>query len=194
MTRFKYLLAIFVATSWYASSFLFYLLPGILYWLLLISLACWLPLFFFSLSALFRRNWKLIAIFAATWVLAVLAFVEFAPVEQFRFWLLTQGFRIHVAPVEQYISKCELIAFVEDGIKQQLGECEYRMLSSDSWDAVFYDTTGQFALPPVQRTQGWKDAMYNFNSHCYFTEKAVADRVFENFYSIAIAGEHIGGC
>jgi hypothetical protein len=101
---------------------------------------------------------------------------------------------MHVRPVEQYLSKCELIAFVEDGIKQQLGECEYRMLSSDSWDAVFYDTTGQLALPPAQRTQGWKDAMYNFDSYCYLTEKAVARPVYEDFYTVAIPGEHVGGC
>jgi hypothetical protein len=36
----------------------------------------------------------------------------------FRFWLEVQGFRIHVAPVGRYLSRCELIAFVEDGIEQ----------------------------------------------------------------------------
>jgi hypothetical protein len=70
------------------------------------------------------------------------------------------------------------------------------MLSSNSWDVVvvFYDTTGQFALPPAQRTQGWQDAMYNNNSHCYLTEKAVAQPLFEKFHTVVIESEHVGGC
>jgi hypothetical protein len=194
MTRLKYFLVIFVAASWYAPPFLNYLLPTLSFWLFLISCGCWIPLVFVSLSALSRRNLKTVAIFSTTWVLAVLPLFDLESMGQFRFWLYAQGFRIHVAPVEQYLSKCELIAFVADGIEQQLGECESRMLSSDSWDAIFYDTTGQFALPPAQRTQGWKDAMYNFNSYCYLTEKAVAKPVFENFYNVVIPGEHVGGC
>jgi hypothetical protein len=194
MTRFKYLLVIFVAASWYALPFLTYLLPTLSFWLLLISFACWIPLFFFSLSALFRRNWKAVAIFSATWMLAFLHFAELEPVERFRFWLYVQGFRIHVAPVERYLSRCELIVFVEDGIEQQLAECETTSLSYNSRDVVFYDTTGQFALPPAQRTQGWKDAMYNFSSHCYLTEKATADPLYEEFYIVVIANEHLGEC
>jgi hypothetical protein len=195
MSWLKYFLIIVVAAGWYALPFLNYLLDSTLsYWLFLIFCACCVLLFFVSLSGLFRRNWKAVAIFAPAWVLAVLPLFDLEPVGQLRFWLYVQGFRIHVAPVEQYLSsKCELVEFVEDSIKQQLGECEYRMQSSYSWNAVFYDTTGQFALPPAQRTQEWKDAMYNFSSHCYLTEKAIADPVLENFYQLEISGTHVGG-
>jgi hypothetical protein len=194
MTSLKYILALFVAVSWFASGFLSYLATTVAAWIPWISLACWIPLFFVFLSVLFRRHWKAAAIVSTALALAIFCFVKPESVEPFRFWLLVQGFRIHVAPVEQYLSKCELIAFVEDGIEQQLGECEGRMLSSNTFDAVFYDTTGQFALPPAQRTKGWQDAMYTNNTHCYFTEKAVAQPLFEKFYIVVIEIEHVGGC
>lgn len=194
MARLRYILVILVAASWYAPPFLNYLLSPTLAKWLLILLICWVPVFFFSMGALFQRNKTAIAIYSVTWALAVLPLCELEPIGQFRSWLYVQGFRIHIAPVEQYLSRCQLIAFMEGGIEQQFGECESRMLSSDSWDVVFYDTTEQFALPPAQRTQEWKDAMYNFDSHCYLAEKAVADPVFGNFYTVVIPGEHLGGC
>jgi hypothetical protein len=163
MTPLKYFLAIFIGASWYVSAFLYYLLPTISFWLPFVAFACCIPLLLFSWNALFRRDLRATAIFSAIWVLAVLPVVKPEPVDRFRFWLNVQGFRIHVAPVEQYLSsRCELIEFVEEGITQQLGDCETTNLSSDSRDEVFYDTTGQFALPPARRTQGWKDAMYSF--------------------------------
>jgi hypothetical protein len=194
MTPFKYLLAIFIAASWYASEFLYYLLPTLSFWLTFVSVACWIPVFLFSLSALLRRNWRAIAIFSVSWALAVLPIARLEPVEQFRFWLELQGFRIHVAPVERYLSRCKLISFVEDGIEQQLGDCEIIIRSVDFRDEIFYDTTGQFALPPKQRTPGWKDAAYNFFWHCYLTDTAVADRVFGKFHIIFFAIEDVREC
>jgi hypothetical protein len=194
MTPLKYLLVIFVAASWFASAFLAYLLPIFSERLVWVSFACWVPLLFFSLSALFRCRWKMVAVFSATWVVAFLSLTRLESVERFRFWLLVQGFRIHVAPVERYLSRCELVAFAEDGMKQQLEECESANMSSYARDVVFYDTTGQIVLPPAQRTQGWKDAIYNFAPHCYLVETAVARHLFAKFYSVAIAIEHEDGC
>jgi hypothetical protein len=192
---FKYFLAFFVAVSWYVSAFLTYLLPNLSYKLLWISAICWIPLFFFSLGALLGCRWKAIAIFAATWVLVIFPSESFEPVEQFRFWLGVQGFRIHVSPMEDYLSRCRLVTIVEDGQRQQVGKCEDENPSGDAWVSVFYDTAGQFGLPPAQRTQGWKDAMYyNFDSYCYLTEKAVGDRLFAKFYSVVVTLEHVGGC
>jgi hypothetical protein len=193
MTPVKYLLAIFIAASWYVVAFLKYPLPSLSFWLLGIWFACWIPLVFFSLSALFRRNWRAIAIFSATWLMALLSLFEPEPVKQVRDWIGLQGFRIHVAS-ERYPSRCELVTFVEDGIEQQLGHCETITRSIDFLEDIFYDTTGQFALPPKQRTKGWQDAMYNFSPYCYLAEKAVADRGFGNFYTVVIPVEHLDGC
>jgi hypothetical protein len=188
MTPIKYLLATFIAASWYASAFLYYLLPTVSFWLPLISFACWIPLFIFSCRAVFRRNWRTVAIFSITWGLAVLPIGGPESVDRFRFWLNVQGFRIRVAPVERYLSsRCKFIEYVEDDIEQQLGECESINRSLDFRDVVFFDTTGQLALPPKQRTQGWKDAMYyNFSPHRYLTDKAVAVFSFRGFYVVVI--------
>ncbi len=153
MTPFKYLLAILIGVNWYVSAFLYYLLPTVSFWLPFVAFACCIPLLFFSLNALFRRDWTATATFSVIWVLTALPVVEPEPVGRFRFWLNVQGFRVHVAPVERYLSsRCKLIGFVEEGITQQLGFCETTNLSSDSRDQVFYNSTGQFALPPAQRT------------------------------------------
>jgi hypothetical protein len=145
MIRLRYVLAILVAMSLYALPFLDYLLPSAMAnWLLLIF-ACWTPLLFFSLGALFRRNRKAIAIYSVAWVLAALPLFKFEPVNQLRHWFWVQGLRIHIAPVERYLCSCELVPFEEDGVTHQFGECESTMLSSDAWESV-YDTTGQFAL------------------------------------------------
>jgi hypothetical protein len=188
MTPLKYFLAIFIGVSWYVSAFLYYLLPTISFWLPFVAFACCIPLLLFSWNALFRRNWRATAIFSAAWLLAVLPIAGLEPMKQLQFWLEVQGFRIHVGPVERYLSsRCKFIEYVDDDIEQQLGECESINRSLDFRDVVFFDTTGQLALPPKQRTQGWKDAMYyNFSPHRYLTDKAVAVLSFRGFYVVVI--------
>jgi hypothetical protein len=134
MTPLKYVLIIVVLLGPYALPVLSYLLPTVSYWLNWIFLICWIPLFFFPISALFRRDRKAVAIFSATWVLGCLPFAEFEPVDRFRFWLNLQGFRIHASPVEDYLSKCRLTEFIEKGVKQKVGECE----ASGSSDTIVY--------------------------------------------------------
>lgn len=187
MTPFKCLMAIFIAVSWYASEFLYYLWPTLSFWLFWLSVACWIPVFLFLLGALFRLNWREIAVFSVAWALALLPIANLEPMGQFRFWLQLQGFRIHVASDEQYLSRCKMISFMENGTEQQLGECESKNRSIDFRNVVFYDSTGQFALPAKQRTQEWKDAMYyNFSPHSYLTDKAVARLSFGKFYAVVV--------
>jgi hypothetical protein len=193
MMRPKYLLAVFVAGSCYAADFLAYLLPTTSYWLFFISRVCLLPLFFLSLIALIQLNRKAVAIFSIAWVMTVLPYTELKSVQRFRTWCVAGGLRIHAVPVKRYLSKCELIAFVEDGVEQQLGECE-TIWSIDYLETVFFDTGGQFALPPAQRTQAWRDAMHNFSSYCYLSEKAVAKNAFGKFYTVVIPISYLDGC
>lgn len=191
MAPLRYCLAIFIGASWYASAFLYYLLPTVSFWLPLISIGCWIPLFIFSWNALFRRNWRATAIFSVVWLLAVLPVVKPELVDRFRIWLNVQGFRIHVAPVERYLSsRCKFIEYVENGIEQQLGECESINRSLDFRDVVFFDTSEQLALSPRQRTQGWKDAMYyNFIPHRYLSDRAVAVLSYRGFFVVAIPAD-----
>jgi len=208
MTPLKYVLIIVVLLGPYALSFLSYLLPTLSRWLIAISLACWIPLFFFSLSALLRRKWKAAAIFSITWVLASLPFIQIEPVTEIRFWLFLQGFRIHASPVEGYLSKCRLTEFIEKGVKQKVGECEASGSSDTIVYVVFYDTTGELALclagdarrrnkrlvPVSQRTAEWKDAMWDYPPRGVLRDGSDrAAPLFENFYLVAILSEEFEG-
>jgi hypothetical protein len=196
MTYIKYLLAIVVAAGWYAMPFLSYSLPIHAVWPAVIFFACWIPLLFFSLSALFRRNWKAVAVFSATWVLALLPLLEVEPVVRFRFWLYVQGFRIHTSPLEDYLSGCRLTEFVEQGTKQTVGECELDgdAVYDDFVYVVFYDTTGEIALPLSQRTPEWMDAMYHYSPKKVLRESQDrAEHLNGSFYRIRIDHDEFDG-
>ena len=181
MTPFKYAVAVLVAVSLYAGPFLFYPLPTLAYWLIWILVACSITLLFFSLGALFRRDAKAVAIFSVTWMLTVLPFLDLEPVVRFRGWLLIEGFRIHVSPVEGYLSSCEITHFVEKRIKQAVGQCEYRPF----WDAFVYHIRVRLGIAlPIFRGSGWNDA-------CGAILRSVvnatrAEFLFGNFYQLAL--------
>jgi hypothetical protein len=195
MTRIKYLLAIFVAAGGYALPLLAYSFEASAGWLVWMFLASWIPLLFFSLSALFRRNWRAVAVFSATWVLALWPLLEVEPVERFRFWLLVQGFRIHTSPVEDYLSRCRLTEFVEKGAKQTVGECESNGgVYDNAAYVVFYDTTGEIALPVSQRTPEWMDAMYHYSPKKVLRDSEDrADHLIGKFYRIIIDHDEFDG-
>src|SRR6266571_2427534 len=135
MTPLKYVLTIFAPMSQYASQFLTYLLPTVSDWILLIGIACWIPMLFFTLSALFLRRWNALAIFSAAWLVIA---VPYLGITEPLYWVGVLGFRIHASPIEQYLSGCRLTEFDEKGVKQTVGLCE------NSGDAavtyfVFYD-------------------------------------------------------
>jgi hypothetical protein len=119
--RLKYHLAALAAVSWYVSAFLTYVMPTFAAWLPWIGLACCIPAFFISLSALVRRRWREVAAFAVSWVAVTLSFLDVN--EPFN-WLRRQGFSVHAFPTEQYLSRCRLTEFVEKGVKQTVGSCE----------------------------------------------------------------------
>jgi hypothetical protein len=182
LARFRFALAIFVAAGWYTSAFLTYLLPAFSDLLLWIGIACWLPMFFLSLSALFRRQWSAVAIFSAAWLVAALPFLGVA--DQFN-WLLVQGLRIRASSIEEYLSQCRLTEFVESGVKQTVGLCE----NSDGpvTHFVFYDTTGELASPLSQRTPEWKGAMWHYPPQWVLRDSEDrAVRLFGNFYGVSI--------
>src|SRR5258706_9363326 len=71
----KYVLIIVVLLGPYVSVFLQYLNPDLASFCLGIGLACWIPLFFLSLTALLRRRWKTLAVLSATWLFTFLPFL-----------------------------------------------------------------------------------------------------------------------
>ncbi|MGB9114518.1 hypothetical protein, partial [Bradyrhizobium sp.] len=87
----------------------------------------------------------------------------------------------------EYLSRCRLIEFVENGTKQALGRCDYLGIGGEAVLDVFYDTTGEFVLPVSQRTPEWKAAMWHFSPHqVLINAEGRAERLFGNFYEITI--------
>jgi hypothetical protein len=184
----QFLFLIAALISPYASAFLTYLLPSLSYSLYDIRLACWFFVFFFTLNALFRRRWKTIAIFSAAWVWFFFTPYKFN--EPF-FWLMSEGFRVHASPVDDYLSRCELVEFVENGAKQTVGSCESTGMTSPIDYIVYYDTTGEIALPFSQRTPEWKQAMSRLARDEVLQHSGW--KLFGNFYRLGILLEEYRG-
>ena len=190
MTSPKYILALFAPISQYAAHFFYYLLPTVFVWLLWIGFACWIPLLFFSVDALFRFRWRALAIFAAAWLVVSLPYLG---ITRQLYWVHVLGFRIHTSPIQEYLARCRLTEFVEKDVKQTVGVCE------DSGDAlvsyvVFYDTTGELVLPLRERTPEWKDAMWHYPPKGVLRDSE--DRAIHlsgNFYRVGILATEFDG-
>jgi hypothetical protein len=179
MRLLKYLLVVVTLVSWVAGLLLAYV-PGYSEWFFYFASGCYLAVIVCALSALFRRKWSALAVFV--FPLAVL----FLPAQPSQ-WLLATGFSIYASPIEEYLSRCRMITFVEDGEGQQVGECQGLATSGITWNVVIYDTTGQFMLPLARRTQAWKDAMGMLSSPKVFAEsEGRGSHIVGQFYSIVI--------
>jgi hypothetical protein len=93
-------------------------------------MVCWIPLFLFSLGAVFSRRWELISIFAIVWMLLsplvspLVSSLVLVDAWELRYWLRGQGFRVRTLLTKDYLSKCKLTEFIENGNKQAVGWCE----------------------------------------------------------------------
>jgi hypothetical protein len=185
MKLLKYLLVAATLVSWVTHQLLMYV-PGFSDWSFLVCVGCINILFVCALLALIRRKWNTLAIFCVAFVIILL--------HQPGQWLQSTGFRIHASPIEKYLAQCRLVTFVEDGKKQQVGECQGVPTSDITWDTVIYDTTGQFVLPPAQRTQGWKSAMGMLSSpDVYIESEGRASHIFGDFYVIGVRIDELQG-
>lgn len=193
MTRLKYLLVVFVLVLLCLADFLTYLVPRASQPLALTALVATFPLLVFFVSALFRRRWKMVAIFAATFGLVYLFFTDAG--QPFRFWLITQGFRIHAGPIDDYLSRCRLTKFTEKETAQAVGDCEWAGMDSAPIDyVVFYDTTDEIALPTSQRSPEWYDAMWHYPPKAVLRDGAPrAKRLIGHLYRIHVLAEEFDG-
>jgi len=175
------------------ADFLTYLAPRASKALALTALAGTLPLLVFFLGALFRRRWKMPALFAATFGLLYLFFTDAG--QPFRFWLIAQGFRIHAGSIDNYLSRCRLTKFSEKGTAQAVGDCEWSGMDSAPVDyVVFYDTTDEIALRTTQRSPEWYDAMWHYPPKALLRDGAPrAERMVGHFYRIHVLAEELDG-
>ena len=143
------------------------------------------------LGALFRfwRRWKEVAIFLAVGAVVLLpyyrlAYLLDAPAGA----LVTIAFRIHASPIEEYLARCDLVRFSENGSEQSVGECERFGAGNEYAVAVFYDSTGEFILPVSQRTPEWTAAMRHFRPADTLTRSEDrATHLYGNFYDILLS-------
>jgi len=97
-------------------------------------------------------------LFLVAWLWVVL--LIFTPVGKLGYHLGVLGFRIHVWNVEEYVSsKCKLVEFVESGTKHSVGRC-VTFNDDPVLESIFYDSSGEIAMPLARRSPEWRDAMY----------------------------------
>lgn len=179
---------IIVLMGLYGDDFLYFLLPGTFSWLMLAGLVCWMPLFVFSLDALFRRRWKLLSIFTVVWVLlSPLYLGVWAP----RYWLRGQGFHLSTVLAKGYLSGCKLTEFVENGTKQTIGFCGGED-QGNYFDYIVYDTSGESVLPVSQRSPEWKRLMAKATEEGVESREKPTYHLFGNFYATSVSIYELG--
>jgi hypothetical protein len=182
----SYLLVVVAVACLAATALLMYVSP---YsdWFLAVFVGFSIILFACFLRALFRKRWQEAAIYSLPTVLLTLSALGLKePLE----WLSMTGFRIHVSPTEEYLSRCKLITFLEDNKQQQVGECERIPTAGNTWILIVYDTTGELVLPIDQRTKEWKSAVSNLSVGRRLAEfQDHRSRVFGHYYAVGIGIE-----
>jgi hypothetical protein len=109
-------------------------------------------------------------------------------------WVYVEVFRRHASPIEEYLSRCKLIEFVENDAKQKAGVCEFVPLPGDNGLTIIYDTTGQLMLSASQRSPAWTQAMVRFSPGKFFTQsEGYARHLFGNFYEVYVPLEAMDG-
>jgi hypothetical protein len=185
--------ALFVAIlgDWIATPLLLFSHPTFTYKLIWIYLACLLALFVLFLGALFRfwSRWKEIAVFLAIGAVVLLPYYRLAYLlEPPAAALRTIAFRVHSSPVEEYLARCNLVQFNENGSEQSVGVCELFGVGNEDAVAIFYDSTGEFILPISQRTAKWTAATSHIRPTDMLTKtEERAFHLYGNFYYIYLS-------
>jgi hypothetical protein len=164
MKYWKYLLVFVVLVSRLVELSL-YEISDVSDWCWYLFTGGWFVLFFLTLWVLVRLRWRELAIFSVVLVATALPALNYGaePISRFQdevFRLYTLH-RIRAVPLEEFLSKCKLIDYVDDdGARQQVGQCD-EGLHSTPWFflSLIYDPSGQFALPGYRRTTAWRLAL-----------------------------------
>jgi hypothetical protein len=115
-------------------------------------------------------------------VLLCLFFVKpVAPQE----WLRVLGFYVRTRLVDDYLSRCRLTEFTENGFKQTAGSCE-GFDRGLFFEDIVYDTTGEFMRPVSQRTPEWEHVMSGATVKEVLSKERRAYRLFGNYYCVEI--------
>jgi hypothetical protein len=185
MKYLKYLLVTVSLLSWVANQLLRFV-PDYSQRVFYVDAAFAVVVIICGLVASIRRQWSTFAIFCLPIVIFSLPGVSRR--------LQATGFSIYASPLEQYLSRCRLFEFFEDGKKRQVGECEGIPTSGITWDYVIYDTAGQLVLPLAQRTPEWKSAVGMLSSpDVYIKTEGRASHIVGDFYRIGVRLDELQG-
>jgi hypothetical protein len=184
----KWLLVLYATVCPLLGAYFFYFEDDVSFWFLSSGLFCLVPLSGFALSALFRRRWRAVAIFAAAIVWTLSLSPALRPDEPLK-WLRVVGFRVHAFPMDRYLAQCQLQEFVDGGKVQKLGPCDgiegYPNLTSH---VLFYDPSRQLDRPLSERTDAWKQAMLRATEQRVMPGRVVRTvHLFGDFYEIDIS-------
>jgi len=166
----------------YGIFFSYFLLPSAMVWCGLTSIVFLFPLTVFSLEALFTLRWRLISVFSVVWLLLSLPFIVGEGPHE---WLRVLGFYVKTRLANDYLSRCRLTDFVENGVKQTAGFCQ-GFDRGDYFDFVVYDTTGEFVLPVSRRTPEWKQVMSVATVKAVVSKENRAYHLFGDFYAVYV--------
>lgn len=178
----KYVPATVPVACLYLSSFLEFSFSELSDWLFLLFVLCLPVMLFLTLRRLFQRRWKeSVMLLAAGALIFLPAFGVGEPLQ----WVRSLGFRLHISPVEQYLSGCRLIDFFENDTRRTVGECESHGMYSGHALTVIYDPSGEILKPVSQRTQEWQRAMSEFYSEEVLNSSERRTRhLFSDFYVV----------
>jgi hypothetical protein len=190
--RLPWFTCIFAAITllgWFGGRFLMLLLPEASDWLALIG----------GVGTIIAILWLIICAFlprplSAPILLATLVIIQTARMidEQLEGGLVGLGFRIHASPIEQYLAKCQMFDFVENGEKHAIGFCESSVFdmgfpASQASLSVMYDPTRNFLKPDSQRSPEWKQAFDRFKEYSGAWGPPAVRRRFGDFYLVLLA-------
>lgn len=198
MTWWKRVLVAVALVSWLAKLSLFYV-SDIADWFWYLSLCCWFLLLVLAGAALLRRRLGELAILSLTLAITFLPALNIGakPVEWFqeRAFRVYALYRIRAVPLEEFLSSCKLIDYIEDdGAKRRVGQCDLGFRST-MWFrmSVIYDPTGQFGLPAKSRTRAWRWAVWDLNPGQFLIRTNEGSHLSGDFYFVLIGIEHESG-
>lgn len=179
--------------SWFGGRFLMFLWPEASDWLLPIGVVCAIIAMFWLIVCAFLPKPRGAPILLAT--LLIIQTVQMIDAQSKR-GLIELGFRIHASPIEQYLARCKMFEFTENGERQAIGYCEGRAYTEGGFPpgqampTVMYDSTGNFLKPDTQRSREWKQAFDEAKEYGGDVRFRGVSHLFGDFYLVDFTYSH----
>ena len=108
-----------------------------------------------------------------------------------RHWLRGQGFHLGTLLNKEFLPKCRLWEFVENGTTQAVGYCGGHD-RGNFFDYIVYDTTNESTLPVSQRSSEWKRLIGKASEQGVESREQPTYHLFGNFYATSVGIYELG--